>query len=300
MVYNRLNEEEDRIISGKGTEKPFSGIYDDFFQEGVYLCRRCNALLYEAKDKFDAGCGWPSFDDEVTGAVRRSPDPDGLRTEISCSSCGAHLGHVFTGEKQTAKDTRHCVNSLSMRFIPWDYKAGEVAEAYFAGGCFWCLEAVFQMIKGIDEVSSGYSGGQIDKPTYERVSLGDTGYAETVRIDYNEAEISFKRLLEVFFSVHDPSTYNRQGNDIGTQYRSVIFYKTWRQRQEARKMIEELDEKRIFGGKIVTELVPFIQFYPAEEEHKEYYRKHPERGYCRLVIDPKITKLRKDWQHLLK
>ncbi len=118
MEFNKLTPEEERVIVGKGTEAPFSGEYDDFFLPGTYVCRRCNSPLYRSDDKFDAHCGWPSFDQEIPGAVKRTPDPDGMRTEISCAACGAHLGHVFLGERMTPRDTRHCVNSLSMRFIP--------------------------------------------------------------------------------------------------------------------------------------------------------------------------------------
>ena len=139
----------------KGTEAPFSGEYDNFFQTGYYVCRRCSAPLYRSKDKFDAHCGWPSFDQEIPGSVIHQTDSDGQQMEISCTRCGAHLGHVFRGEKLTAKDTRHCVNSLSLRFIP----VATREMAVFGAGCFWCLEAIFRRLKGVIKVQSGYAGG---------------------------------------------------------------------------------------------------------------------------------------------
>ncbi|PKM89210.1 peptide-methionine (S)-S-oxide reductase [Candidatus Falkowbacteria bacterium HGW-Falkowbacteria-2] len=299
MVYNKLNEEEEKVISGKGTEAPFTGVYDKLFREGAYLCRRCDSLLYESKDKFDSGCGWPSFDDEVPGAVVLSLDPDGHRTEISCATCDAHLGHVFFGERYTAKDARHCVNSLSLRFVPLDFVDGEKAEAYLAGGCFWCLEAVYEKISGVIDVSSGYAGGQEENPDYDEVSMGNTGHAETVKIVYDPKIIPFHRLLQIFFSIHDPSTLNRQGNDIGPQYRSAVLYKTWRQRQEAVAMIQDLEGQSIYGGPIVTEVRPLIRYYEAEEEHQDYYQKNPDAGYCQAVINPKINKLKKEWSDLI-
>src|SRR5512136_788974 len=139
--YNKLTPEEETVIVGKGTERPFTGEYDNFFANGTYICRRCNAPLYRSKDKFDAHCGWPSFDDALPGAVKRIPDPDGMRTEIQCANCGAHLGHVFEGERMTEKNVRYCVNSISMRFIP-DKKKAEDDYIVLGAGCFWCTEAV--------------------------------------------------------------------------------------------------------------------------------------------------------------
>ncbi|MDP3837178.1 MAG: bifunctional methionine sulfoxide reductase B/A protein [bacterium] len=299
MLYNKLSPEEEDIITGKATEAPFTGAYDKFFREGVYLCRRCDSSLYKSKDKFDSGCGWPSFDDEMRGAVVLSPDPDGERTEITCARCDAHLGHIFFGESYTAKDIRHCVNSLSLRFMPLDFTDGEKSEAYLAGGCFWCLEAVFEMLAGVSEVSSGYTGGLDEAPSYDKVSMGMTGHAETVKITYDPKIIPYHRLLQVFFSIHNPSTLNRQGNDIGTQYRSAVFYKIWRQRQEATLMIEDLEKQNLYGGPIVTEVRPLLKYYKAEEEHQDFFRKNPDQGYCQAVINPKINKLRKEWSDLL-
>ncbi|MBI2041738.1 MAG: bifunctional methionine sulfoxide reductase B/A protein [Candidatus Nealsonbacteria bacterium] len=297
MEYNKLSPEEEGVIIKKGTEAPFTGKYDKFFEDGVYLCRRCNAPLYESKNKFDAHCGWPSFDEEISGAIAKKPDKDGVRTEIICSNCGAHLGHIFTGENYTPKNIRQCVNSVSMQFVPDDFK-GEEHSIVLGGGCFWCLEAAFKELKGIAKVIPGYAGGFKSNPAYEDVSRGDTGHAEVVKIIYNRKIISFRDILEVFFSIHDPTTPNRQGNDVGSQYRSLILYQTWKQKEELEKIIKEL--LKAYDNPIVTESKPLDIFYPAEEHHKDYYEKHPKESYCQIVIAPKIDKLRNKYKELLK
>jgi peptide methionine sulfoxide reductase msrA/msrB len=198
MKFNKLTTEEKRIIEDKGTQAPFVGEYDNFYESGIYTCRRCGAYLYNSKDKFDGHCGWPSFDQEVPGAVKRTVDADGSRTEITCERCGAHLGHVFLGENITVKDTRHCVNSLSMRFIPEKDMDKKTEIAYFGSGCFWCSEAVFQMIGGVLSATPGYMGGVTENPTYEVVSGGETGHAEVVKVEFDPTEISYEMLLNVF------------------------------------------------------------------------------------------------------
>jgi peptide-methionine (S)-S-oxide reductase len=172
--------------------------------------------------------------------------------------------------------------------------------ATLAGGCFWCLEAVYDDLKGVEDVVSGYSGGTVANPSYERVCTGNTGHAEVVQITFDPRVISFKDLLEVFFSIHDPTTLNRQGNDAGTQYRSAIFYHTPEQKAEAEKVMAELAAAHLWSRPMVTELTPFKAFYPAEDYHQEYFQRNPGQGYCRAIIAPKVAKFRQHHLEKLK
>jgi peptide-methionine (S)-S-oxide reductase len=173
-------------------------------------------------------------------------------------------------------------------------------KATLGAGCFWCVEAVFRNLKGIDQVVSGYSGGALAYPTYEQICMGNTGHAEAVQITYDPEVISFSDILYVFWHTHDPTTLNRQGYDTGTQYRSVIFYHDEEQRVNAEKSKKEADDSGLWPGSIVTEIVPYTNFYNAEEYHQDYYRINQEQPYCQVVIDPKIRKMRKDFQDKLK
>jgi len=175
-----------------------------------------------------------------------------------------------------------------------------IEVATLGGGCFWCTEAVFGEIKGVVEVKPGYSGGSFANPTYEQVSSGTTGHAEVVQITFDPSTISFREILEVFFATHDPTTLNRQGADVGSQYRSVLFYHDREQKATIEKLIEEFDNEKIFGAPIVTKVEPFKAFYEAEDYHKDYFKSNPEQPYCRLVIAPKIAKLRKSYRDKLK
>jgi peptide-methionine (S)-S-oxide reductase len=172
--------------------------------------------------------------------------------------------------------------------------------ATFAGGCFWCLEAVFEQLRGVTKVTSGYAGGSVPNPTYQAVCTGSTGHAEVVQVVFDPAEISYRDLLGVFFSLHDPTTLNRQGGDIGTQYRSAIFYHDEEQRRTAEDVIKELEAEHVFDDPIVTTVEPLDVFYPAEEYHREYYRRNPSQPYCRAVIAPKVAKMRQKFLQRLK
>ncbi len=172
--------------------------------------------------------------------------------------------------------------------------------ATLAGGCFWCLEAVFDHLKGVEDVVSGYTGGQTPNPTYEMVCTGLTGHAEAIQLTFDPKLISFSEILEVFFSVHDPTTLNRQGADVGTQYRSAIFYHSPEQKLAAEKVIQELQSEKVLEKRIVTELSPFKAFYPAEDYHQEYFARNPWEGYCQIVIAPKVSRFRKKFMERLK
>lgn len=172
--------------------------------------------------------------------------------------------------------------------------------AVLAGGCFWCLEAVYERLRGVVRVESGYMGGEVDNPSYEQVCNGNTGHAEVVRIEFDPSEVSFRELLEVFFSIHDPTTLNRQGNDVGTQYRSAIFYLSAQQRDCAQSVVDELTRQRVFSAPIVTEIVPATSFFVAEDYHQRYFEHNPHQPYCQFVVSPKVTKFRKRWANRLK
>ena len=172
--------------------------------------------------------------------------------------------------------------------------------ATLGGGCFWCLEAVFDDLRGVESVESGYAGGDTEDPTYREVCSGNTGHAEVVRVTFDPREVSYKEILEVFFTIHDPTTLNRQGADVGTQYRSVIFYHTPEQREAAERTIAELDAAKIWDAPIVTKVVPLEKFYEAEDYHQEYFRRNPDQGYCRMVVAPKVAKFRKHFLEKMK
>ena len=245
MKLNKLTPDEERVILHKGTETPFSGKYYNFSEKGGYTCRQCNAPLYRSSDKFDAGCGWPSFDDEIPGAVKRVPDADGRRTEIQCAKCGAHLGHVFEGEGFTQKNVRHCVNSISLNFVP-EGKSVATEKAYFAGGCFWGTEYYLKAAPGVVNARVGYMGGKSENPTYAQVCEHGTGHAEAVEVEFNPTETDFEKLARLFFEIHDPTQRNRQGPDIGDQYRSAIFYTDDKQKARALANLEgQLDRSRL-------------------------------------------------------
>ena len=172
--------------------------------------------------------------------------------------------------------------------------------ATLAGGCFWCLEAIFREVDGVEHVISGYTGGTTVNPTYQEVCTNTTGHAEAVQLTFNPGKISYREILQIFFSVHDPTTLNQQGEDVGTQYRSAIFYHNDRQRAIAEELIRELNEAHLWNKPIVTQVTPLDKFYPAEDYHREYFSRHPEQAYCQAVISPKVNKFRKQWTKRLK
>jgi peptide methionine sulfoxide reductase msrA/msrB len=277
--YKVLTAEEERVIVYKATERPFTGKYDDFNEQGQYNCKRCGAALYSSKDKFDGHCGWPSFDDEIPGAIERKLDADGRRTEILCANCGAHLGHVFEGEHFTSKNIRHCVNSISLQFEPVKIATEQYDTAYFASGCFWGTQYHFQKQKGVISTEVGYMGGHRSNPTYPEVCTGNTGHAETTKVIFDPELISYKDLTKLFFETHDQSEINRQGPDIGTQYRSAIFYTSDEELETAHELVNELKKK---GYQVATEITKASHFWPAEKYHQNYYQNKGGSPYCHI------------------
>lgn len=302
MEYRELSPEEEYVIVRKGTEQPFSGKYDNHYEKGTYVCRRCGTALYRSDDKFKSGCGWPSFDDEIEGAVRREKDADGRRTEILCEKCGGHLGHVFPGEGFTDKNTRHCVNSISLQFIPAgqalpnsgvdravpdaaadvaEARSGDPGRAIFAGGCFWGVEYYMQQVPGVKRATSGYIGGHKEDPTYREVCNHRTGHAEAVEVTYDPEAVDFQTLAKVFFEIHDPTQKNRQGPDRGEQYRSAVFYLNEDQKRVTEELIAKLKKN---GYAVVTEVEPAGTFWPAEEYHQDYYFRKGSEPYCHARV----------------
>lgn len=302
MKFNKLTPEEERVIIHKGTEMPFTGVFLNNKQKGTYTCKRCGAPLYRSEDKFDSECGWPSFDDEIPGAIKRTLDADGQRIEITCARCGAHLGHVFEGEHLTGKNVRHCVNSISMSFIPDSTGASVMMTsasssdtkrdlkpelvggvmtdtAYFAGGCFWGVEYLMKELPGVISTTVGYMGGGKQKPTYKEVCEGKTGHAETVEVIFDPSKISYETVAKYFFEIHDPTQVDRQGPDIGEQYRSVVFYTDDNQKKTTEKLIEILKGK---GLKVATKVIPATTFWEAEKYHQDYYEVTGKQPYCHV------------------
>lgn len=275
-----LTPETQHIIRDKGTEARFSGEYCDETATGTYLCRGCGLALYRGDAKFQSTCGWPSYDDEIAGAIRQQPDRDGRRTEILCARCDAHLGHVFTGEGYTAKNIRHCVNSASVDFV----KSATILnseEAIFAGGCFWGVQYLFDRIPGVVKTEVGYSGGHTLHPTYQDVCRGDSGHLEVTRVIFDPAALDYETLAKVFFEIHDPTQTDGQGPDLGESYLSAVFYYNQSQKNIAEKLITLLREN---GFNVATQLREASVFWKAESNHQAYYDRAGKTPYCHSRI----------------
>lgn len=303
-----LSPEQYYVLRQKGTEAPYSGKLLLNKEKGVYKCAACGNELFTDEMKFDSHCGWPSFDKEIAGGKIKTAEDNShgmQRTEIMCARCGGHLGHLFN-DGPTETGMRYCVNSLSLEFTKSDdTKNTTQASSYtdtitLGGGCYWCVEAVYQQLDGVISVESGFSGGQTKNPTYKEVCSGNTGHAEVVQIVFDNTKTSLDEIFKVFFTVHDPTTLNRQGADVGTQYRSAIFYRNQEQYKIAKSIIDGLNKEKVYNNPVVTQLDAFKEFYKAENYHQDYYNQNKEEPYCKMVIQPKLEKFEKLFKDRLK
>ncbi len=292
--YNQLSIDEAYVIVEKGTEYPNSGEYVHNKKDGLYLCKRCNARLFDSKSKFNSGTGWPSYDDFIGDGVEVVLDSDGYREEIVCNNCKAHLGHVFYNEGFTKKNTRHCVNSISLNFVKRDDPRLEMTIkedtktdtvnmkiAIFASGCFWGTEYFFEKAEGVISTQVGYIGGTKDNPTYEEVCAHTTGHAEAVRVAYDDSKTDYETLCKLFFETHDPTQVNRQGPDIGDQYRTEIFYLDDNQKEIAERLKNVLEADDLDVATKITDAAD-LPFWEGEDYHEHYYSKKGGSPYCHI------------------
>jgi peptide methionine sulfoxide reductase msrA/msrB len=306
QLKKKLSSEQFEVTQQCGTEPPFRNAYWNNHKPGIYVDVVSGQALFSSLDKFDSGTGWPSFTQplENTDVVEKKDTAMGMeRTEVRSSLADSHLGHVFN-DGPAANGLRYCINSAALKFIPVDemdqagygqlldpfIKKGLIKPvvhetAVLAGGCFWGMEDIIRKIPGVIKTSVGYAGGNFANPTYEDVCTGATGHAEAVQVEFDPARLSYESLLNYFFRMHDPTTLNQQHNDIGTQYRSAIFYTSEEQKQTAERVKTRWDKSGKFKRPITTEIAAASKFYPAEDYHQDYLIKHP-GGYTCHVLRP--------------
>ncbi len=295
VLAAKLTPEDAKVILKKGTEAAFCGNLLDNKMEGTYLCKLCELPLFSSSAKFNSGTGWPSFFqpfDKDHVRYERDTAYGMTRVEIMCERCGGHLGHVFD-DGPAPTGLRYCLNSASLDFVengkdlPVMARPVAVEKAYFAGGCFWGVEDQFQQIPGVVNAVSGYQGGKVQSPTYKQVCYENTGHAEAVEVSFDPARVSYADLLKWFFKVHNPTTLNRQGPDVGTQYRSAIFATDQKQLDEANAYIASLQSSEKYKNRRIVTQVALVSeagpFWPAEEYHQDYHEKHG--GTCALPSD---------------
>jgi len=275
-----LTPEQYRILRQAGTERAFTGALNDVYDPGLYRCGACGAPLFRSDTKYDHGTGWPSFTAPIAeGAIEyRDDNTYGMeRIEVRCAACGSHLGHVF--DDGPAPGGKHyCINSASMKFDKAAAVPAGPAKATFAAGCFWGVEFKLSQVPGVLSTRVGYTGGTTKDPSYEEVCTDETGHAEAVEVTYDPAKVSYEELLDTFFALHDPTQVDRQGPDVGAQYRSAVFYHSAAQELAASTAIKKLNASGKFRRPIATQVAPAGEFYPAEEYHQKYYQKRGKQG----------------------